>query len=107
MMKKYSNNFRSNKSNGKYKSSNYGLCNAWIYHELDSDDESKLLRNIKMIYIILMIRNKKLTQKQVILLLNKIKSSGKSIKELSQEYNLSLSTLYNIKNCQEHYQIGE
>ena len=40
-------------------------------------------------------------------LIKEIKFSGKSIKELAQEYNISLSTLYNIKNQSEHYLEGK
>ena len=53
------------------------------------------------------INNKKLNQKQVVLLIEEIKFSGKPIKELAQKYNVSLSTLYNIKNQQGHYLEGE
>ena len=58
------------------------------------------------IQLTFILNNKKLNQKQVSFLLNQIDNNGKSGKELARTYNISPSTLYNIKNNREHYMRG-
>ena len=60
-----------------------------------------------MMTTVFTINIKKLNQKQVLFLIKEIKFSNKSIKELAHEYNISLSTLYNIKNRSERYLEGK